>query len=137
MIQLNRAFQKYKEMDAVTFFKIVDVKIQPILLYASEIWGLDRLDHIEKVHMMGCKRFLGVPTRTPNKMIYGDLGRYPLYVNSYSNCLRYRLKLLQMGPDRLPCQAYQMLLELDKSGKNCWVSSVREILCATGFNIVW
>ena len=40
-----------------TFFKIFDIKIQPILMYASEIWGTVRLDGIEKVHMMACKRF--------------------------------------------------------------------------------
>ena len=24
-----------------------------------------------------CKRYLGVPSRTPNKMVYEELGRYP------------------------------------------------------------
>ena len=44
-------------MTRQTFFKIFDIKIQPILMYASEIWGTVRLDDIEKVHMMACKRF--------------------------------------------------------------------------------
>ena len=70
-------------------------------------------------------------------MVYGDLGRYPLYVNSYVTCLRYWLKLLQMDIGRLPHKAYIMLLELDRCGKNCWVTKVREILCETGYNIVW
>ena len=61
------------------FLKIFDIKIQPILMCASEIWGTVRLDDIEKVHMMACKRFLGVPLRTPNKMVHGELGRYPLF----------------------------------------------------------
>ena len=137
VVQLNKAYQKYKEMNVNTFFKIFDVKIQPILLYSSEIWGLNRLNHIEKVHMMACKRFLGVPVRTPNKMIYGDLGRYPLYINSSINTLRYWFKLLTMDSNRLPYNAYQMLLELDRNGKECWVSKIRVILCETGFNIVW
>ena len=46
-------------------------------MYASEIWRTVRLDVIEKVHMMACKRFC---LRTPNKMVYGELGRYPLFV---------------------------------------------------------
>ena len=37
--------------------KIFDIKIQPILMYASEILGTVRQDGIEKVHMMACKRF--------------------------------------------------------------------------------
>mgnify|MGYP006276537769 CR=1 FL=1 len=83
------------------------------------------------------QRFSGVPVRTPNKMVYGDLGRYPLYINSYTNSIRYWLKLLQMDHNRLPFKAYQMLLELDRNGKECWVSKIRNILCETGFNIVW
>ena len=70
VIQLHKVFQKYKEMTPGVFFKVFDVKIQPILLYASEVWGLNRVEHIEKIHLMACKRFLGVPTRTPNKMVY-------------------------------------------------------------------
>ena len=31
------------------FFKIFDSKVQPILLYSSEIWGLERLENIEQI----------------------------------------------------------------------------------------
>jgi hypothetical protein len=116
-----------------TYFQIIDSKIKSILLYSSEVWGLHKLDSIEKVH----KRFLGVPICTPNNMIYGDLGRYPLYRNSSINTIRYWLKLHGMDQNRLPHQAYKMLLELDFKGKKCWVSNVRDILCETGFGIVW
>ena len=93
-ICLSKAFQKYKEMTYETFFKIFDSKVQPILLYSSEIWGLQRLENIEIFlyffsHLMACKRFLGVPVRTPNKMVYGDLGRFPLFINSYISCIKY------------------------------------------------
>ena len=84
-------------MTRQTFFKIFYIKIikiQPILMFASEIWGIVRLDGLEKVHMMACKRFLGVPLRTPNKMVYGELGRYPLFVNSTLRCLKYWLRVL-------------------------------------------
>ena len=70
-------------------------------------------------------------------MVYGDLGRYPLYINSYVACLRYWFKLLHLDYHRLAKKAYLMLLDLDKAGKKCWVSSIREILCQTGFGIVW
>ena len=35
-------------MTRQTFFKIFDIKIQPILMYASEIWRTVRLDGIKK-----------------------------------------------------------------------------------------
>ena len=86
---------------------------------------------------MACKRFLGVPVRTPNKMVYGVLGRFPLSINSYISCIKYWFRLLEMGNDRLPKTAYEMLLCLDRKGKDCWVSRIRKILCETGFNFVW
>ena len=93
---LCRAYQKCKAMSQNTFFKIFDSKVQSILLYSSEIWGLQRLDSIEKVHLLACKRYLGVPIKTPNKMIYGELGRYPLFVNSNIRCIKYWFRILQM-----------------------------------------
>ena len=92
---------------------------------------------LKKNHLMACKRFLGVQVRTPNKMVYGDLGRVPLFINSYTSCIKYWFRLLEMGNDRLPKTAYEMLLCLDRNGKDCWVSRIREILCETGFNFVW
>ncbi len=117
----------------MAFFKIFDIKIQPILMYASEIWGTVRLDGIEKVHMMACKRFLGVPLRTPNKMVYGELGRYPLFVNSTLRCLKYWLRVLKMDDIRIPKQAYKMMILMDESEKKCWVTEVKNVLSKNGF----
>ena len=124
-------------MTKETFFKVFDSKIQSVLLYSSEIWGLHRLDSIERVHLMAYKRYLGVPLRTPNKMVYGELGRFPLFVASYVRCVKYWFSLLQMEHTRLPNQAYRMLISLDENGKNCWVTGIREVLCKTGFYFVW
>ena len=104
VFQLCKALTRLKDMTRQTFFKIFDIKIQPILMYASEIWGTVRLDGIEKVHMMACKRFLGVTLRTPNKIVYGELGRYPLFVNSTLRCLKYWLRVLKIDDIRIPKQ---------------------------------
>lgn len=132
-----RAFQNCREMSPETFFRIFDSKVQSILLYSSEIWGYQRLECIEKVHMLACKRFLGVPLKTPNKMVYGELGRFPLYINSTVRCLKYWFRLLQMDPQRLPKQAYAMLILQDQNGKRCWATEIRELLFRTGFGFVW
>ena len=105
-------------------------------MYASEIWGTVRLDGIEKVHMMACKCFLGVPLRTPNKMVYGELGRYPLFVNSTLRCLKYWLRVLKMDDIRIPKQAYKMMILMDESEKKCWVTQVKNVLSKNGFYCV-
>jgi len=132
-----RIFQRCKDISKDVFFKIFDAKIQSILLYSCEIWGLQKLDSIERVHLLACKRFLNVPLKTPNKLIYGELGRYPLYINTFVRCVKFWFRLLLLEHDRLPWQAYQMLLLMDTNGKRCWATCIREILSSTGFYFVW
>ena len=134
---INRAFNNCTNMTQQVFFKMFDSKVQSILLYSSELWGLNRLDSVEKVHLLACKRFLGVPLITPNKMVYLELQRYPLYINSYVRSIKYWLRLIHMDISRLPKQSYLMMLSIDRDGKNCWVSQVRDILCNTGFAYAW
>ena len=114
-----------------------DAQIQPIVLYGSEIWGLQRVDVIEKVHTLACKRSLNVPLKTPNKCVYGDLGRYPLFVNSCIRAVKYWFKLLHMNENRLPKQAYHMQINMELNGKWCWASRLRDLLCKFGFGFVW
>ena len=114
-----------------------DVQIQPIVLYGSEVWGLQCIDVIEKVHTFACKRFLNVPLMTPNKMVCGDLGRYPLFVNSCIRAVRYWFKLLQMKENRLPKQAYHMQINMETNGKCCLAFRLRDLLCKFGFGFVW
>ena len=75
--------------------------------------------------------------RTPNDLVYGETNRYPLYVNSAVNCIRYWLKLLKMTDDRLPRKVYDMLCDLDRRGKSNWVSNLRQCLCEFGFGYAW
>ena len=58
--------------------------------------------------MVACKRFL-VPLRTPSKMVYGELGLCPLFVNSTVQCLKYWLRVLKMDVVRIRKQAYEMI----------------------------
>ena len=134
---LYRAFKKCKEMSPDVYFKIFEAKIQSVLLYASEIWGHRRLDSIEKVHVLACKKYLGLPLKTPNKMVYGELGRYPLFINSQIRCIKYWFRLLVMDQNRLPKQAYQMMLSMDRVGKRCWVTEIKELLSKAGFHEIW
>ena len=80
---------------------------------------------------------MGVQKKTPNDFVYGETGRYPIYISSYVRCIRYWLKLLQMDDRKLPKKAYMMLLGIDSQGKKSWVSGIREFLHKNGFGYVW
>ena len=70
-------------------FKLFDSLVLPILLYCCEIWGFEKLEDIEQVHLTFCKKNLCVNKSTPNFMIYGELGRFPLMYKIYSRIINY------------------------------------------------
>ena len=118
-------------MSFAAFFKIFDQKIVPILLYGSGIWGLEHYDNIERVHLYACKKILGVKTSTCNTMVYGELGRFPLYIHSSIKAVKYWTKLISMQENRFPKKCYEMMKLYDKNGKRNWVTEIRELLYKT------
>ena len=63
--------------------KIFDAQVQPIVLYGEEIWGLDSSSSvIDNVHLFGLKGYLGVDRRTPNDLVYREVGRFPIQINA-------------------------------------------------------
>jgi hypothetical protein len=119
------------------FFKMFDAQVKPMILYGAEIWGLNHYKPLENVHTFALKKLLNVSPRTPNDMVYGETGRYPLYIFTYTACIKYWLRLTRMNSSRLPRKAYNMLLLLHNQGFGCWVSRVREILFTYGFGFIW
>ena len=65
---------------------------------------------IEKVQTFAMKRFLSVPLHSSNKLLYGETGRYPLFVKTAVKCAKYWLKLTKLPVSRLSRQTYEMLL---------------------------
>ena len=78
-----------------------------------------------------------VSPRTPNDMVYGETGSYPLYICAYVSCVKCWLRLTRMDETRFLWKAYSMLLLLHENGKFCWASQVRKTLYEHGFGIAW
>ena len=83
------------------------------------------------------KRFLGVPSHSSNKLLYGESGRYPLFIRTAVKCVKYWLKLTKPPLSRLSRQTYKMLLVEHNQGKVNRVSKIQRILTENGFGIVW
>ena len=81
--------------------------------------------------------FLNASLRTPDLMVYGETGRYPLFVNIYVKCIKFWLRILKMPPCRLPFKVYKMLLHLHEQNKRTWASSVCYVLYKYDFGDVW
>ena len=114
-----------------------DCQIQPILTYGSEVWGLlDNQESIERVHLSALKRFLGVSSKSPRHLIYGETGRHPLFVNTYARCIKFCLRLTCMDDRRYPRKACR-LLNLQRQNYTTWACKVRNVLYKFGFGVVW
>jgi len=141
VLDLMKTMWSLGYFDASFFFQLFDAQVKPMLLYAAEIWGTAKLSIIETAHMFACKRLLGLSDKTPNQFIYGDTGRYSLYIDSCLASLRYWLKLTYMPDDRFPKQAYLMLrnsMDLN-TFSNCknWAWGIKNVLETYGFGNVW
>ena len=123
--------------------KLFYAKTEPISTYAAEVWGLENVAQIEKVHTFSITRFLNVPLHSSNTMIYGEkkkkkkAGRYPLFIRTAVKCIKYWLKLIRLPMTRICRQAYEMLLLQHEAGRLNWATSIHNILAKNVFGIVW
>ena len=135
--EILKCLSSLQSHDLDLFSTLFSSKVQPIMLYGSEIWGVYDSVEIERVQTYAYKRFLNVSIHCSNKLLYGDVGRYPLKVYTKVNAIRYWLKIIKLAPSRLCHQAYTMLVNSHEKGRLNWVTEVRNLLCKNGFGIVW
>lgn len=82
---------KLKCNSARMLFKIFDIQIVPLLLNAPEIWGLNQIVAVKKIHLLSCKRLLRVLIKSSNKCMV-----IPSYTKSAITCIKYWLRLLKL-----------------------------------------
>ena len=85
-----RALHKLKKKMGITFRKrpTITIKlfrslIEPILLYASDFWGVLKMpsnNPIETLFMSFCKQLLGVQKQSMNDGVLLELGQFPLLI---------------------------------------------------------
>ena len=81
------------------------------------------------------KRFLSVPLHASNKLLYGEPGRYPLFIRTAVKCIKYCIRLIRLPLPRLCRQTYDMLLIQHNQGRINWVSKVQQILKRTALGL--
>ncbi|KAL4221122.1 hypothetical protein ACF0H5_019381 [Mactra antiquata] len=116
--------------------QLLDSFVGSILAYSCEIWGFGKSNEIERIHLKFLKKIINVRSNTSNIAVYGELGRYPLYITRRLRILKYWLKIIDT--DIIIIEAvYKKSLEDCLNGKTNWVSNVRKLLSEYGFNYVF
>ena len=88
--------------------------------------------------MQFCKKILGVRRSTPNVMVYGELGRYPIELQIKINMLCFWNKIVG-NPDKLSGKIYRLLFKLFISGNRDipWMNYIKSIFDETSFSNIW
>ena len=137
IIEILKCLRNLNSLDVTLFWKLFDAQIVPMIAYGSEIWGLMENEHIERVHTYAIKKLINVPIHSSNQIVYGETGRYPLFIIMHVRCIRYWVKLTQLPQSRLAKQAYLMTLQELEKGKKNWACRVKNVLMQYGFGFVW
>jgi exonuclease III len=119
--------------------QLFDVMIMPILTYGSEVWGFQTVEEIEKTHLKYLKSILHLNKSTPNPMVYGELGCFPLRVYVNTRIIGFWGRLLTGLENKLSFIMYKAMLKLNSedSGNFKWIENVKSILNNLGLSNVW
>ena len=122
-----------------TLVKLFDMCVKPVLLYGSAIWGFGSLDLIEKVHTRFCKIILKLSKFTHNTILYGDLGRHPMYIEACCGMTNFWSRILLGKNSKLSMIIYKILLTLQMEGtyESEWLAKIRSTLESCGLNYLW
>jgi len=83
---------------------------------------------MEKIHLKFCKIILNVRLTTPNYMVSGELGRYPLEIRVKLTMVSFWTKLVK-SENKLSTILYKLMLQIHQSGNHDlkWTSFVMSI----------
>ena len=112
---------------------IFDKAVKSIILYGCEVWGFTNYKMLEKLHLRFCKHILKLRTSTPNCMIYGELGRYPLEINVKLRMVNFWANLIKSSHYKLSVKMFNII----KQYNTPWVQYVQKIFDDCGLSYIW
>ena len=137
-------FMVYKKCKAIgrvspkLSLQLYDSYVDPVLNYSSEIWGKTKsVASIERVQLRYLKYMLGVKDSTCTPAVFGETGRFPVYVQQRIKLIKYWLRLISLQSSSLVRKAYNVLSMLSRGGFQTWANKICEILEYYGMEEYW
>ena len=127
--KLGDCFRKYPLLSLKLFRSLV----QPILLYASDFWGILKMpdnNPVENLFSSFCKQLLGVQKQATNIGVLLELGQVPLSTIALRNAIKNWVRIA----NNVNCNQYTLKsYEFSISKKLTWVSNIEHKLSEIGF----
>ncbi len=121
----------YKPKIALSLF---DKLIKPIYMYGSEVCNgfnikkefskLFKMHTAEKLVLSFSRFVLGVHKKCTNAAVRGELGIYPIFIDSCVSMIKYFNRISLMPNGSLLQEALQSNIAVHAQGYSCWYSSV-------------
>ena len=119
--------------------QLFDSIVVPVLLYASEVSGFESCDILERLCIQFYKIILRAKKTTPNTILYGELGRYPISIAVKSRMIGFWQKLINGKSDKISYKLYKILLALHEKDifHSKWLLSIRNTLHESDKDLTW
>ena len=116
-------------------FNLFDRVVVPIMLYSCEVWVFSNISTLENLHRKFCKMVLKLRSSTPNVMIYGETGRFPLEVLVKARMINYWSRIVLGKKEKLSYVSYNICKNhLFNSGlETDWISYINKILSSNNY----
>ena len=88
-----------------------DSTVAPILFYGCQVLGFQNNQAIESLFFQFYKIILNLKKSTPNNVLLGELGRYPVEI---SRIIGFRHRIISGKQDKIWCLMHRLLFKLKK-----------------------
>lgn len=119
---------------------LFDKTIVPILTYGSEIWGFENFDILQKIQLKFYKTVFKLRVSTPNMLVFGETGHFPLWTHVKVRILSFWFKLIsEQNRNKLSSVIYKLLYKLycEETHKSAYLKYIRSCLIEVGLPNLW
>ena len=89
---LQKMLQEFDDIKCDMYCDLFDKLITPMSCYGSEVWGFNKGDTIERVHLQLLNKIIRLRWNTENNLVYSELCRLNMQSERYLIIIRYWLK---------------------------------------------
>ena len=113
--------------------------IVPILIYGCEVWGFASLVKLEIFYRKFLKRVLWLNKSSPNCVVYGETGTFPIENLIYNRMISFWIKISEGKTSKLSTSFYKLIykLHLNNTYHSPWLMKIKNILYDCGNPSFW
>jgi sorting nexin-29 len=133
---LQSIILKGRNVSWSTKVTLIKSMIESVLLYGSEVWGLEDTKKIKSAYAKVYKKLLYLPNNTPNYAVIRETGTEDIELQITKRCLRWWTKILNAPVNSFVYQCYKRLTQDIDSNKN-WASIFKNKIFVNELTEIW